>query len=415
MKHLQDKHDTSSHKSHAKVNTLKRKLKDITGEEKDSSDSKTENFCCPHCTAFLSSHKNLQRHIRDVHSIETMPMICVDIRNGLYVTPKHEHSPHFPIHVVKSTNPPKIDCEVENCRKFMQIAWSSGNPGKECVHLERTKHAKQYVKPAELTPASLKVMLEKGLMSTEWGEKCEKLDTDAKNCKVDSVFPVNFGEKGHSQRWFFFSVFTNKTDNWCQFRRTRVTFDAVVGKWNCQCKGSQRSHRCIHRMMAMWWIFQESPDTLMPTSDVQAEDIQDLESHMMEDDISCTQCSVTTQKICAMTDYIHTQKRIPPLKELSLNLRTQEETPSTTLVPLEKNCPYCPGPTPPELGLPKVVTTQATVYGINYVKKGNCAILFLILVLNENIALPFCVLLYCRLQHVFCSCRFFVQLLYNMN
>ncbi|XP_070404473.1 uncharacterized protein [Nothobranchius furzeri] len=68
MKHLQDKHDTSSHKSHAKVNTLKRKLKDITGEEKDSSDSKPENFCCPHCTAFRSSHKNLQRHIRDVHS-----------------------------------------------------------------------------------------------------------------------------------------------------------------------------------------------------------------------------------------------------------------------------------------------------------------------------------------------------------
>nr|XP_054595996.1 uncharacterized protein LOC129163071 isoform X1 [Nothobranchius furzeri] len=71
-----------------------------------------------------------------------------------------------------------------------------------------------------------------------------------------------------------------------------------------------------------------------------------------------------------MTDYIHTQKRIPPLKELSLNLRIQEETPSTTLVPLETNHPYCPGPTPPELGLPKVVTTQATVYGIDYVKKG---------------------------------------------
>lgn len=96
-------------------------------------------------------------------------MICVETVNGIYVTPKHDHSPVVPIHVMKSTNPPKIDCEVENCRKFMQIAWSSGNPGKECVHLERTKNAKQYMTPAVLKSASLQDMLSKGLMSSDWG------------------------------------------------------------------------------------------------------------------------------------------------------------------------------------------------------------------------------------------------------
>jgi len=68
-------------------------------------------------------------------------MICIDQRNGIYVTPKYDHIPVFPIHVLKSTNPPNIDCEIENCRRFMQIAWSSGNPGKVCVHLERTNNA----------------------------------------------------------------------------------------------------------------------------------------------------------------------------------------------------------------------------------------------------------------------------------
>jgi len=52
----------------------------------------------------------------------------------------------------------------------------------------------------------------------------------ANNHGVESVFPVFFGDEGYSHRWYFFSVFTNTTDNWCQFGRTRVTFDAVVGQ-----------------------------------------------------------------------------------------------------------------------------------------------------------------------------------------
>lgn len=148
-----------------------------------------------------------------------------------FVTPKHGHSPFIPIHVMKSTNPPRLDCEIEDCRKLMQIAWSSRNPGKECVHLERTKHAKQYVKPAVLQSTSLQEMLQKGLMSSDWGRKCVEIDNAAKTCKVDSVFPVSFGDKGSPQRWYFFPIFTNDTDNWCQFGRTRVTFDSVSGKW----------------------------------------------------------------------------------------------------------------------------------------------------------------------------------------
>lgn len=72
-------------------------------------DSKADSLECPHCTSVFSAHKNLKKHIRDVHTKENIPMICVDIVNGLYVTPKHDHSPVVPIHVVKSTNPPKID------------------------------------------------------------------------------------------------------------------------------------------------------------------------------------------------------------------------------------------------------------------------------------------------------------------
>ncbi|XP_068584524.1 uncharacterized protein, partial [Cebidichthys violaceus] len=318
--------------------------------------------------ATLSAPKNLRRHIREVHNLETTPMICIDIKNGIYVTPKYQHSPVFPIHVVKSTYPPQLDCEVEKCRTFMQIAWSSGNPEKECVHLERTKTAKPYAKPAVLTSTSLQDMVSKGLMTSEWGDKCEKLNIAANNNGVDSVFPVFFGDEGYSQRWYFFSVFTNEMDNWCHFGRTRVTFDSVGGQWNCQCRGTGRSHRCIHRMMGMWWIFQQSPGTLA-SSDIQVEDIDDLETHMVETTVTCEPHNLNTQNMCLMTEYLATKKRIPCLQDLPVKLRTQEEQPPQCFIPSENTCPYCPGPTPPALNPSKIVTTQAMVYGISYVQK----------------------------------------------
>lgn len=149
-----------------------------------------------------------------------------------------------------------------------------------------------------------------------------------------------------------------------------MTFDAMVGQWNCQCQETGRSHLCVHRMMGMWWIFQECPGTLVSTSDIQVQDIDDLETHMIENSIMCEPHSVNTQDIRIMTEYLSKQKRIPCLQELPLKLRTQEEEPPPCFAPSENTCPYCPGPTPPVLSLPKVVTTQAVVYGIKYVKKG---------------------------------------------
>ncbi|XP_036943300.1 uncharacterized protein LOC119013056 [Acanthopagrus latus] len=371
MKHLKVMHGIASSKKRDKTKALKRKADNVTEDPADNLDSKPEKVSCPHCTSELSSQKNLKRHIRDVHCLDIAPMIFIDVRNGIYVTPKYDHSPVLPVHVIKSTNPPKIDCEVPNCRKFMQIAWSSGNPGKECKHLERTKNAKSYAKPAVLTSASLKDMLSKGLMSSEWGVRCENLNLDSNKLGLDSVFPVIFEDEGYSKRWVFFSVFTSQTDNWCQFGRTIVMFDTVAGQWNCQCRGTGTSHRCIHRMMAMWWIFQESPGTLMETLDIQTQDIDDLESHIVETSISCEQQPVNSQKICIMTDYLMTHKRIPFLQDLPVELRTKEQQPPPPcFVPTENTCPYCPGPTPPALNPSNTVTTQAVVYGINYVQKG---------------------------------------------
>lgn len=330
--------------------SLKRKAENISDDSPEDSDSKPEQFLCTPCTAMISKQPHIKRPIREVHHLDSAPMTCIDVINGIYVTPEHtetQHSPAFPIHVMKSANPPQIDCEVEKCRRFMQMARFSGNPGKECVHLERTKNAKPYVKPVVLTSKSLQDMLSRGLMSSEWGAKCEALDSAAKQCGVDSVFPVCYEDQGPSQQWYFFSVFTNETDHWCQFQRTRVTFDSVTRKWNCQCQGTERSQQCIHVMMGMWWIFQETSENSI---------------------ISETTKNISTAKICRMTEYIYTKKRIPRPKDLKLG--TQEEKPPPSFVPWENTCPYCPGPTPPQLNAPKVITNQAVIYGLSNFHKG---------------------------------------------
>jgi len=48
---------------------------------------------------------------------------------------------------------------------------------------------------------------------------------------VPSLF---FG--GNMACHIYFSVFTNLKDNWCQLRRTIVTFNTMSGRWHCQCE-----------------------------------------------------------------------------------------------------------------------------------------------------------------------------------
>lgn len=71
-----------------KPSTSKRKA----NTDDSINDTNPNSSACPHCTAVLSAPKNLKRHIRDVHNLDTSPMMCIDIRNGIYVTAKYDQS-----------------------------------------------------------------------------------------------------------------------------------------------------------------------------------------------------------------------------------------------------------------------------------------------------------------------------------
>ncbi len=74
---------------------------------------------------------------------------------------------------------------------------------------------------------------------------------------VDCVYPIFWGEHDFS---VFFSVYTDLEDKWCQFGRTRVSFDTKSGSWKCLCR--LKRSRCVHKCLSLWWLFQERPELL---------------------------------------------------------------------------------------------------------------------------------------------------------
>lgn len=96
-----------------------------------------------------------------------------------------------------------------------------------------------------------------------------------------------------------------------------------------------------------------------------------METELLETEVPCPSYTVNDQKVAVMTEYLAKHKRIPPLANIPLDVRTKEKPPPNCFIPSEMICPYCPGPTPPDLTIMEIKTTQATVYGFSYVQKGN--------------------------------------------
>nr|XP_055024083.1 uncharacterized protein LOC129414162 [Misgurnus anguillicaudatus] len=321
---------------------------------------------CQTCRIEFSTTSNLRRHEKMQHGLEE-PMLCVDQKNAIYVTPKEQHGPRLPVHIIKSPHLDRLFCESETCRDMSSIATRSGYPATECRHLKRSCTAEGYIPPPPLNSISLDKMLDKGLISKSRLQECRDLHLKSSEEGVDCVFPVFWGEHGLSQRYIYFSVFTNLKDSWCLLGRTIVTFDTISGKWHCQCRGTKHRQSCVHRYLCMWWIFQERPEFLQKDVNVTPEEIEDLnEQEEMDDEPQ--QPNETESGVIQMTEYFLKIKRIP--EDLPQDLIITEMPVPESFVPEETQCPYCPGPCPPNLGEAQLKTKHATIYGLFSVHKG---------------------------------------------
>ena len=212
----------------------------------------------------------------------------------------------MPVHVVKG--PKSSACEVPLCEDMMAIQARAGNPGFECIHLQRA--SQPYVRQESLHLESLREMKRQTLMTKHWRKQCTEINDLAGEKTIPTVFKISLNQE--SNRWIFFSVFTGtKNDNWSKFGRTIVTFDSVAGKWHCPCRTSPRSHRCVHVMLSMWQVFQQTPEILRPESEDGQHGINDLEKEILLTDADMAPPGVDVNQVIRMTEYLLSHKKIP--------------------------------------------------------------------------------------------------------
>ncbi|NP_001373403.1 uncharacterized protein LOC556599 [Danio rerio] len=236
---------------------------------------------CQKCGVYFTTASNLRRHERLQHDQDQQPMLCIDAKKAIYVTPKDLHGPRVPIHIRKSFALQILLCELEECWDFMKTQAQNGNPGKECRHLVRTNHARAYTMPPPLCVISLEEMTHKNLLSKAEGEECQQMNSKACSEGVDCVYPILWGEQDLLlERCIYFSVHTGLKDKWCQFGRTRVSFDIRSKVWKCQCEGGG-DHSCVHKCLSMWWLFQERPELLENTIEITVERVDLIEEVVM--------------------------------------------------------------------------------------------------------------------------------------
>ncbi|XP_051947545.1 uncharacterized protein LOC127618892 isoform X2 [Xyrauchen texanus] len=250
---------------------------DAPDNEDDTPDKK---MACQTCGFLFTNLSNLRRHERLQHGQVQQPMFCIDAKNGIYVTPKDLHGPRVPIHILKSFALQIMLCELEECREFMIAQAQCGNPGKECCHLERTSQARKYIPPPPLFLNSLEEMMNKGFLSKLEKQECQQMNSIACLEGVDCVYPVRWGEFELLDKYFYFSVYTNLKDTWCQFGRTCVSFDTRSRKWKCLCEHTKNS--CIHKYLSMWWVFQERPELFHNNLDTNSERADVIEEVIVE-------------------------------------------------------------------------------------------------------------------------------------
>lgn len=122
-------------------------------------------------------------------------------------------------------------------------------------------------------------MKDKGLISKEWSDQCESMHKVALENLVDTVYPIFCGDMGFSKRWVFFSIYTEQHITGASLGKPEKPLTQCHENETVSA-GAGKSHCCLHHMLAMWWIFQESPDLLLPNSDIVVHDIDDLETEI---------------------------------------------------------------------------------------------------------------------------------------
>ena len=191
-------------------------------------------------------------------SEKLFPSICVDSLNGIFMVASTMSGLAAPIHVVNHKSNQKQLCSKQTCSDIMNNAQ---NPALECIHLRSCVYGR-IPKPVTLDKNVLLQLLKQHLINTKTMERCISFAESAENDLVPLAMHVDFSEFGFKERTMYFSVYTEKSDYFCKFKRVRVTFDSEAGTWSCKCPLSSERKHCIHEYICKWYLYQVRPAKL---------------------------------------------------------------------------------------------------------------------------------------------------------
>lgn len=199
---------------------------------------------CPHCN-LICLKKNLNKHIQRKHikksSDSVLKSVCVDATNGISAVQKTTRGFSVPIHVQKKTwgHLHKVQCELEDCRQYHQMALRSGLTFSQCEYIRSLEHCRE-------------------IATEEWLKEetaCTKRQKHAQKAHVPLCVEVAF-QKNPTQ--FCFSIHEPALHHYSRLGRVMVTYNSTAHTWHCPCAKPRIS--CVHKNIGKWHLFQKNPD-----------------------------------------------------------------------------------------------------------------------------------------------------------
>lgn len=216
---------------------------------------------------------------------------------------------------------------MADCRDYMTLAKLSSRPGVKFKHLGRVSCAPSYISPEEWEAETLHLLVDRGLLSSQRQQELIKSHAKASSEGTCIVYAMFYKEFEHSGRRVYFSVLASEKENWCLFGRTRVTF-----------------------YLAMWWLYQEKEN--ITAEDQGSSDDSEDENKNKEGSMDNT-VPFKEKSFCLFLRWNSEDDRLPT---------EVQKIPEHLTQTWKKVCPYCPGPTPPQLPESKTVTRHSAFF-----------------------------------------------------
>ena len=202
-------------------------------------------------------HLHLPRHLAEQHheSRSKYSVTCVDPIEAIFMVSKTTDGLQYPIHVQNKNfgQNMAIQCEEELCMIAKAMAHDAGNVSWLCHHILATQdYDHTNYKEIELLECKLDEIVGKKIYSNMKKEMCKELYS---SCDYHPFIIQHCLKEASTDRYKYFSVFSNKQSYYSKFGRIIITYDSNESTLTSKC--CKRRSFCVHKCTVLWFLYQQ--------------------------------------------------------------------------------------------------------------------------------------------------------------